>query len=122
MRMRTKSDNRRRGMNTMSQLTVTNANAQIFYDDSIEAQGQPAQGQPLHHAGFFAAMKVMVDAISKCGKDVARACVSANIEKTKGYSAGVGAPVTFGPGVRTSTPGGGLLKIDFAAKQFVPVK
>ena len=70
----------------------------------------------------FVAMKVMGDAIAKCGKDVTRACVSANIEKTRNFSAGVGAPVTFGPGVRTSVPGGGLLKIDFAGKQFVPVK
>ena len=70
----------------------------------------------------FVAMKVMGDAIAKCGKDVTRDCVNANIEKTRNYSAGVGAPVTFGPGVRTSTPGGGLLKIDFAGKQFAPVK
>ena len=70
----------------------------------------------------FVAMKVMGDAIAKCGKDVTRACVSANIEKTKNFSAGIGSPVTFGPGVRTSVPGGGLLKIDFSNKQFVAVK
>lgn len=70
----------------------------------------------------YVAMKVYGNAIAACGKDVTRACVVANIEKTKNFSAGVGAPVSFGPGVRLSAPAGGLLKIDFAGKQFVPVK
>ncbi|MES2360705.1 MAG: ABC transporter substrate-binding protein [Pseudomonadota bacterium] len=70
----------------------------------------------------YVAMKVYGNAIAACGKDVTRACVVANIEKTKNFSAGVGSPVSFGPGVRLSAPAGGLLKIDFAGKQFVPVK
>jgi len=70
----------------------------------------------------FITMKVMAEAISKCGKDVTRACVTSQIEATKNFSAIVGSPVTFGPGVRLSAPGGGLLKIDFAGKQFVAVK
>lgn len=70
----------------------------------------------------FVVMKVYANAIAACGKDVTRACVIAHIEKTKNFSGGVGAPVSFGPGVRLSAPGGGLLKIDFAGKQFVPVK
>ena len=70
----------------------------------------------------YIAMKVYAQAIAACGKDVTRACVVANIEKTKNFSAGVGSPVSFGPGVRVSAPAGGLLKIDYASKQFVPVK
>lgn len=70
----------------------------------------------------YISMKVMADAISKCGKDVTRACVSANMEKTKNFNTRVGSPVTFGPGVRMSAPSGGLLKIDFAGKQFVALK
>ena len=70
----------------------------------------------------FISMKVMADAIAKCGKDVTRDCVSSNLEKTKNFNAGVGAPVSFGPGIRLSAPAGGLLKIDAAGKQFVPVK
>lgn len=69
----------------------------------------------------YVGMKVLGNAIAACGKDVTRACVSANIEKTKNYSAGVGAPVSFGPTARMSAPGGSLLKIDFKGKQFVPV-
>ena len=56
------------------------------------------------------------------GPEEKRACVAANIEKTKNFSAGLGSPVSFGSGVRLSAPVGGLLKIDFAGKQFVPVK
>lgn len=70
----------------------------------------------------FITMKVMADAIAKCGKEVTRACVTSQVEATKNFSAVVGSPVTFGAGVRTSAPGGGLLKIDFAGKQFVAVK
>ena len=70
----------------------------------------------------YVVMKVYANAIAACGKDVTRACVSANIEKTRNFSAGVGSPVSFGHGVRVSAPGGSLLKIDFAGKQFAPVK
>ena len=70
----------------------------------------------------YVTMKLYASAIAACGKDVTRACVTANIEKTRNFSAGVGSPVSFGPGVRVSAPGGSLLKIDFAGKQFVPVK
>lgn len=70
----------------------------------------------------FISMKVLAQAIGQCGNNVTRDCVSANLEKTKGYSAGVGAPVSFGPGVRLSWPEASLLKIDFSAKQFVPAK
>ncbi len=70
----------------------------------------------------YVTMKLYASAIAACGKDVTRACVTANIEKTRNFSAGVGSPVSFGPGVRVSAPSGSLLKIDFAGKQFVPVK
>lgn len=70
----------------------------------------------------YVAMKVYANAIGACGKDVTRACVTANIEKTKNFSAGVGAPVSFSPTARMSAPAGALLKIDFQGKQFAPVK
>lgn len=70
----------------------------------------------------YISMKVMADAIAKCGKDVTRDCVSGNLEKTKNFSAGVGAPVSFGPSVRMSAPAGSLLKIDAAGKQFAAVR
>jgi branched-chain amino acid transport system substrate-binding protein len=70
----------------------------------------------------YISLKVMADAIAKCGKDVTRDCVASNMEKTRNYAAGVGAPVTYGPGIRLSAPAGGLLKIDAAGKRFVPVK
>ena len=70
----------------------------------------------------YISLKVMADAIAKCGKDVTRDCVSANLEKTKNFSAGIGSPVSFGPGVRMSAPAGNLLRIDATAKQFVAVK
>ena len=70
----------------------------------------------------YISLKVMADAIAKCGKDVTRDCVAANMEKTRNYAAGVGAPVSYGPGIRLSAPAGSLLKIDAAGKRFVPVK
>ncbi|MES2481351.1 MAG: ABC transporter substrate-binding protein [Pseudomonadota bacterium] len=70
----------------------------------------------------FISMKVMADAIAKCGKAVTRDCVASNMEKTRNFAAGVGAPVTYGPGIRLSAPAGVLLKIDAAGKRFVPVK
>ncbi|HSW20868.1 MAG TPA: ABC transporter substrate-binding protein [Ramlibacter sp.] len=70
----------------------------------------------------FISMKVMADAIAKCGKDVTRDCVSSNLEKTRNFAAGVGAPVSYGPNIRMSAPAGNLLKIDAAGKRFVPAK
>jgi branched-chain amino acid transport system substrate-binding protein len=70
----------------------------------------------------YITMKVYANAIGACGKEPTRACVAEQIEKTRNYSAGVGAPVSFGPNQRMSAPAGGLLKIDFNGKQFVAVK
>lgn len=66
--------------------------------------------------------KMMAKAITDCGKEVTRACVSAQIEKTQNFSVGFGTPVSFGPGVRLSAPGGVLMKVDLRSKQFVPVR
>jgi len=70
----------------------------------------------------YIVMKVYGRAIGACGKEPTRACVVEQIEKTNNFSAGIGAPVTFSATQRMSAPAGSLLKIDFAGKQFVPVK
>jgi branched-chain amino acid transport system substrate-binding protein len=99
---------------------VASANLLKLVDKYVPKEDQ-AKANRYTMLGFIS-MKVMADAIAKCGKDVTRDCVSANLEKTKNFSAGVGAPVSFGPGVRMSAPAGGLLRIDAAGKQFVMVK
>lgn len=70
----------------------------------------------------YAAAKVMIAAIERCGKQPTWACTISELEKTKNVETGVMAPVSFGPGVRFSNQKLQIMQADAATLSFKPVK
>lgn len=68
----------------------------------------------------YAAGRVLVEAIRGCGKDVTRACVIGQIEKTQNLETGVMAPITFGAGKRFSSQKVQIMRADFATLSYKP--
>ncbi|WP_440641428.1 ABC transporter substrate-binding protein [Bradyrhizobium sp. PUT101] len=70
----------------------------------------------------YAAAKVLLAAIGRCGKDLTWACTISELEKTKDVETGVMAPISFGPGVRFSNQKLQIMQSDAATLSFKPVK
>jgi branched-chain amino acid transport system substrate-binding protein len=70
----------------------------------------------------YAAAKVLIAAIERCGKDVTWACTISELEKTKNVETGVMAPISFGPGVRFSNQKLQIMQADFSTLSFKPVR
>lgn len=70
----------------------------------------------------YAAAKVLIAAIERCGKQPTWACTISELEKTKNVETGVMAPVSFGPGVRFSNQKLQIMQADAATLSFKPVK
>ncbi len=70
----------------------------------------------------YAAAKVLIEAIGRCGKDPTWACTIAELEKTKNVETGVMAPISFGPGVRFSNQKLRIMQADHANIAFKPVE
>lgn len=70
----------------------------------------------------YAAAKVLIAAIERCGKTVTWACTISELEKTKNVETGVMAPISFGPGVRFSNQKLQIMQADAATLSFKPVK
>lgn len=70
----------------------------------------------------YAAAKVLIAAIERCGKQPTWACTITELEKTKDVATGVMAPISFGPGVRFSNQKLQIMQADFATLSFKPVK
>ena len=70
----------------------------------------------------YAAGRVLVEAIRRCGKDVTRDCVIKEIENTKNLETGVMAPITFGPGVRFSGQKVQIMQADYNTLSYKPVQ
>lgn len=70
----------------------------------------------------YAAAKVLIAAIERCGKQPTWACTISELEKTKNVETGVMAPVSFGPGVRFSNQQLQIMQADAATLSFKPVK
>jgi branched-chain amino acid transport system substrate-binding protein len=70
----------------------------------------------------YAAAKVLIAAIERCGKDVTWACTINELEKTKNVETGVMAPISFGPGVRFSNQKLQIMQADFSTLSFKPVR
>jgi branched-chain amino acid transport system substrate-binding protein len=70
----------------------------------------------------YAAAKVLIAAIERCGKDVTWACTIGELEKTKNVETGVMAPISFGPGVRFSNQKLQIMQADFSTLSFKPVQ
>ncbi len=68
----------------------------------------------------YAAGRVLVEAIRRCGKDVTRDCAISEMEKTKNLDTGVMAPISFGPGVRFSSQKVQIMQADFGTLSYKP--
>ena len=68
----------------------------------------------------YAAGRVMVEAIRRCGKDVTKDCVIAELEKTKDFETGIMAPITFGAGKRFSDQKVQIMQADFGTLSYKP--
>ncbi len=68
----------------------------------------------------YAAGRVMVEAIRRCGKAVTSDCVVAEIEKTKDFDTGIMAPISFGAGKRFSDQKVQIMQADFATLSYKP--
>jgi branched-chain amino acid transport system substrate-binding protein len=69
----------------------------------------------------YAAAKVLIAAIERCGKQPTWACTITELEKTKNVETGVMAPISFGPGVRFSNQKLQIMRADFSTLSFKPV-
>ena len=69
----------------------------------------------------YAAAKVLIGAIERCGKQPTWACTISELEKTKNVETGVMAPISFGPGVRFSNQKLQIMRADTATLSFKPV-
>ena len=69
----------------------------------------------------YAAAKVLISAIERCGKQPTWACTISELEKTKNVETGVMAPISFGPGVRFSNQKLQIMQADFPTLSFKPV-
>jgi len=68
----------------------------------------------------YAAAKVLIAAIERCGKQPTWACTITELEKTKNVETGVMAPISFGPGVRFSNQKLQIMRADFSTLSFKP--
>ncbi|MEH2625275.1 branched-chain amino acid transport system substrate-binding protein [Bradyrhizobium sp. AZCC 1719] len=69
----------------------------------------------------YAAAKVLIAAIERCGKQPTWACTVSELEKTKNVETGVMAPISFGPGVRFSNQKLQIMQADFSTLSFKSV-
>lgn len=69
----------------------------------------------------YAAAKVLIAAIARCGKEPSWACTISELEKTRNVETGVMAPISFGPGVRFSNQKLQIMQADAATLSFKPV-
>ncbi len=69
----------------------------------------------------YAAAKVLIAAIERCGKQPTWACTISELEKTRNVETGVMAPISFGPGVRFSNQKLQIMQADTATLSFKPV-
>jgi len=70
----------------------------------------------------FISYRMLADAAQSCGKNLTRKCVVAYWEKLNNYNTGLMPPISFPNGERLSRVSGNVLKIDYAAKKFVPAQ
>jgi branched-chain amino acid transport system substrate-binding protein len=70
----------------------------------------------------YVTMRVLADAMRRCGRDLTRKCTIEQLEATKNFTSGIMPPFSFGPAQHLSAISGTgrLLTVDFANKRFVP--
>ncbi len=72
-------------------------------------------------ATALAAIKLLVAALEKAGRNLTRDRLIATLETFERYDTGVFPPIRFRPGKRLGTRGAFLVKLDVVGKGFVPV-
>ncbi|GGC74817.1 ABC transporter substrate-binding protein [Chelatococcus reniformis] len=92
-----------------------------FVDKAKTLLGDEAKGINRYTEVGYAAGRLLVDAIKRCGKDLTRACTIAELEKTKDLATGVMAPISFGPGNRFSSQVVKIMRANHGDLSFVPV-
>lgn len=75
---------------------------------------------PAFQLGAYAAARVLVEALSRMGADVARADLQLRLEALRDFETGVSPPVSFGLQRRTGVQGAQLARLDAKTGQFVP--
>lgn len=70
----------------------------------------------------YAAGRVLVEAIRRCGKDLTRDCAIKELENTKALDTGVMAPISFGPGKRFSDAKVQIMQADYGTLSYKPVQ
>ena len=89
--------------------------------DTHLSEGERASLNRYALAGYAGAL-VFEDAMTKCGADLTRACVIANIESLEGFdTGGLMGPITFGKGVRHAPTGVIVLQSNAKDKSFAVV-
>jgi branched-chain amino acid transport system substrate-binding protein len=68
----------------------------------------------------YAAGRLLVETVRRCGKDVTRACMIDQLEKTQNLETGVMAPISFGAGKRFSGQKVQIMQADFASLSYKP--
>jgi branched-chain amino acid transport system substrate-binding protein len=69
----------------------------------------------------YAAAKVLIAAIERCGKQPSWACTISELEKTKDVATGVMAPISFGPGMRFSNQKLQIMQAETSTLSFKPL-
>ena len=70
----------------------------------------------------YAGARVLISAMTKCGRDLTWACANREIEATKDLKTGVMAPMSFGPNVRFTNSKLQIMQADYATLSYKPVK
>jgi branched-chain amino acid transport system substrate-binding protein len=69
----------------------------------------------------YAAAKVLLGAIERCGQAPTWACTIAELEKTRNLETGIMAPISFGPSVHFSNQKLQIMQAEFSTLSFKPV-
>ena len=70
----------------------------------------------------YANMKMLIDVMRRCGKNLTWACTIAELEKTKNFESGVMGPISFGPGVRFSSQAVRIMRADYGTLSWKSVE
>ena len=79
-----------------------------------------AKGVNRYTEAGYAAGRVLVEALRRCGKDLTRDCAVKELENTKNLETGVMDPITFGPGKRFSDSKVQIMQADFGTLSYTP--
>ena len=79
-----------------------------------------AKGVNRYTEAGYAAGRVLIEAIRRCGKELTRDCTIAQLEKTKDLQTGIMAPISFGAGKRFSNSKVQIMQADYGTLSYKP--